>query len=305
MNTSDVLLASIGSASSAPSSTLASSTGCGSGNCGCGGGGSGAGGAEKPPATAPASVNGITIQAAGEELSEQDLRERAWAELLRQEAVRRELLPRHADLEAPALSIGDQRVIETMLDTAVQVPSPSAEECHRYYEARKEQFVEGRLVHARHILFAVTSGVDVHALSRRAEQALIELTRSADTARFAQLAAELSNCPSGAEGGDLGWFASHDCAEELTKELFHYKDATHGLGLHPRLVHSRYGFHIIEVLDRKDGRQLRFDEVQDRISTQLAQQARARALHQFMQLLAGAALVEGVSLDGADTPLVQ
>ncbi len=144
------------------------------------------------------------------------------------------------------------------------------------------------------------------ALSRRAEQALGELNRAgADTARFAQLAGELSNCPSSAQGGDLGWFGPHECAEELTKELFHYKDPTHGMGLHPRLVHSRYGFHIIEVLERKDGHQLRFDEVQDRIAARLTQQARARALHQYMQLLAGAALVEGVVLQGADSPLVQ
>jgi peptidyl-prolyl cis-trans isomerase C len=34
-------------------------------------------------------------------------------------------------------------------------------------------------------------------------------------------------------------------------------------------------------------------------------QSRAKALHQYMSLLAGQALVEGVELDSADTPLVQ
>jgi peptidyl-prolyl cis-trans isomerase C len=37
----------------------------------------------------------------------------------------------------------------------------------------------------------------------------------------------------------------------------------------------------------------------------LAQQSRADALHQYIQLLAGQALVEGVSLEGTDSPLVQ
>jgi peptidyl-prolyl cis-trans isomerase C len=78
-----------------------------------------------------------------------------------------------------------------------------------------------------------------------------------------------------------------------------------GIGLRPRLVHTRYGFHIVEVLGRKQGRQLSFDEVRERIAGQLAQQSRAKALHQYIQLLAGQASVEGVLLEATDSPLVQ
>ena len=188
----------------------------------------------------------------------------------------------------------------------MRVPQPTDDECRRYYEARQDRYVEGRLVHVRHILFAVTNGVDVHALAARAEQALLELSRKdVDPGRFAALARELSNCPSGAEGGDLGWIGPHDCADELANELFPQKSPSSGVGLRPRLVHTRYGFHIVEVLGRKQGRQLQFDEVRERIGVQLAQQSRAKALHQYIQLLAGQALVEGVSLEGADSPLVQ
>lgn len=277
---------------------MTTSTGCGSGTCGCSG-------ATKEPAV-PASINGITLHEPGHRPHDEELRERAWAELLRQEAVRQGLLPMHIDLEAPALSAGDQQILQAMLERAVTVPSPTEAECRRYYEARKERFVQGRLVHARHILFAVTPGVNVHALSVRAEQALVELSRGkAEPMRFAELARELSNCPSGAQGGDLGWFGPEECAEELANELFHQKNPMHGMGLHPRLVHSRHGFHIVEVLGRKQGRQAAFEEVRDRIAVELSQQSRARALHQYMQLLAGQALVEGVALEGAGTPLVQ
>jgi peptidyl-prolyl cis-trans isomerase C len=158
----------------------------------------------------------------------------------------------------------------------------------------------------RHILFAVTSGVDVHALAVRAETALLELSRQGvDPGRFAALARELSNCPSGADGGELGWIAPQDCADELANELFHQKNPLRGIGLRPRLVHTRYGFHIVEVLGRKQGRQLSFDDVRERIAVQLAQQSRAKALHQYIQLLAGQASVEGVLLEATDSPLVQ
>ena len=77
------------------------------------------------------------------------------------------------------------------------------------------------------------------------------------------------------------------------------------MGLRPRLVHSRYGLHIVEVLGRKQGRQLAYDDVCLRITVELAQQSRATALHQYIQLLAGRATLESVDLQAADTPLVQ
>lgn len=277
---------------------MSAGSGCGGGACTCGGG------TGKPASVA--AINGIALHRGAQQLDEAELRELAWAELLRQEAVRQGLLPRHPGLDAPALLPGERQVIEDMLERSVQVPQPTEDECRRYHETRQDRYVEGRLAQVRHILFAVTKGVDVHALARRAEQALLELSRKdVDPGRFASLARELSNCPSGAEGGDLGWIGPHDCADELANELFNQKSPLHGIGLHPRLVHTRYGFHIVEVLGRKQGRQLPFDEVHERIAVQLAQQTRAKALHQYIRLLAGQALVEGVSLEGADSPLVQ
>jgi len=275
---------------------MTSSTGCGGGSCGCGG----------AVQAAPASVNGIALYGVGEHLDDEALRERAWGELLRQEAVRQRLLPSHRDGTAPALSVGDQEVIAAMLERAVPVPAPTDDECRRYHAARQSQYVQGAKVHARHILFAVTAGVDVHKLAARAEQALLELgRRDVAAGRFAELARELSNCPSGDQGGDLGWFGPHECADELASELFHQQGPMPGVGLRPRLVHSRYGFHIVEVLEREPGRQTPFEEARGRIAVQLAQQSRAKALHQYIGLLAGAAAVEGVALAGAQSPLVQ
>ena len=75
--------------------------------------------------------------------------------------------------------------------------------------------------------------------------------------------------------------------------------------MHPRLVHSRYGLHIVEVLGRKQGRQLSYEQVRERIAIELAQRSRATALHQYIRVLAGDALVEGIDLEGASSPLVQ
>lgn len=269
-------------------------TGCGSSTCQC------AGAAPIP------SINGISLHEQGQHFDASTLREMAYGELLRQTAVKAGLLPRHTGLVAPELGEGERQVIETMVDQAVVSPSPTDDECRRYFEVNKSRFVVGEALHVRHILFAVTPGVNVHALTVHAEKALLELLRKdVPEARFSQLAAELSNCPTSTRGGDLGWIGLDDCAPELANELFHQKDSKWGMGVHPRLVHTRFGFHIIDVQGRRKGKQPPYEEVRTRVATELAMHSRARALHQYMSLLAGQAQVEGIELPSADTPLVQ
>jgi peptidyl-prolyl cis-trans isomerase C len=275
------------------------SVGCGSGSCQCAS-------AAAALANPPPSINGIALFEQGQQPPLDAVQELAYAELLRQEAVKAGLLPRHKGLTAPDLNDGERQIVEAMVDGAVVTPQPTEEECQRYYEANKAQFVVGQALHLRHILFAVTPGVNVQALATHAEKALLELLhKNAPAGRFEQLAAELSNCPTSTQGGDLGWVSPEDCAPELANELFHQNHAQRGNGVHTTLMHSRFGFHIMEVLGRREGEQKTYAEVQERIAAQLTLQSRSKALRQYMSLLVGQALVEGVDLEGSDSPLVQ
>ena len=276
------------------------SKGCGGGACGCG---------SQVASLAPvtiASINGIALHGPNARPDEESLRERAFTELLRQQAVQMGLLPRAAVLETPALGASERSVLEAMVDAAVQVPAPTKEECQRYFAARKNQYLVGQAVHLRHILFAVTPGVNVQSLSVHADKALISLLgKNVPIDLFGKLAAELSNCPSSTQGGDLGWLGPQDCAPELASILFFQAEVPAGLGVLPRLVHTRFGFHIIEIRERRDGKPLDFADVRERVAAQLALQSRAKALHQYMGLLLGQARVEGITLKAFDSPLVQ
>ena len=269
---------------------------CGSAHCACSG----------QLQIVPASINGVALHEPGQALDADTLRERAWAELLRQRAVHLGRLPRVNVLVAPELGAAEQQAIEAMTDDEVRAPEPTDEECRRYYEANKPHFIVGQALHVLHILFAVTPGVNVHALTQRAEAALLDLIRKdVPAGRFEQLAAQLSNCPSSAQGGDLGWVSPEDCAPELANELFYQTDSRWGMGVHPRLVHTRFGLHIIEVLGRRKGTLPAYEEVATGIRQRLQHQSRATALRQYMRLLVGQARVEGIELEGADSPLVQ
>ena len=297
-------------------SSASLNTGCGSGSCGCSGGASagaaaGLSAAGAAPIVIPqdlptAIINGVALHATGQRPLEDELRERAYAELLRQRAVAQGLLAPHDGPMAPELTDSERQVLETMVDADVHSPQPQEEECQRYYQAHTTQFTVGQALHVRHILFAVTPGINVQALAVHAEKALLELThKDTPPSRFAQLASELSNCPTSTQGGDLGWIGPDDCAPELAKELFHQSHHQGSVGIHPMLVHSRFGFHIVEVLERRAGTVPAYAEVHERIARLLAMQSRARALHQYMTLLAGEAELENIVLDAADSPLVQ
>lgn len=251
-----------------------------------------------------AAVNGVPLNAPGEWLDEEALRQRACTELLRQAAQRAGLL---AASDMPgvqgAFSSEASNAIEQLLERELAIPEPSEEACRRYHDAHPATHAQGERAHLRHVLFAVTPGVDVKQLRLRAEALLIEL-RCADDGgeKFAQAAAQWSNCPSGQQGGDLGWLTRADCAPEFAREVF---GGGAEIGVLARLVHSRFGLHVVEVVARDPGQQPAFEEVRQAIALTLRQQAWVNALRQYLQVLAGAAVLEGVVLDAAETPLVQ
>jgi peptidyl-prolyl cis-trans isomerase C len=201
-----------------------------------------------------------------------------------------------------AISEAAGTAIEAWLDAELQLPEPSEEACRRYHAAHLSRYAQGEQVQARHVLFAVTPGVDVNALRQRAEACLLDVRCAAPgTDRFAEVAASTSNCPSGAQGGALGWLTTQDIAPELANELFGHTE----VGVLPRLVHSRFGLHVVEVLARQAGTQPPFEAVHAAVAQSLRQHSFATALRQALQVLAGQADVQGVDLDAATSPLLQ
>jgi peptidyl-prolyl cis-trans isomerase C len=215
-------------------------------------------------------------------------------ELLRQRAITVGILPPDIDEDEPI-----DAAIERLLADEVSVPSPTEAECRRYYDNHLADFRSGDLVHARHILFQITPSVSVPEIRARAERALSELL--ADPDQFAAVARELSNCPSGQQGGNLGQIGRGDTVPEFERALFRL-DAS---GILPELVKTRHGFHIVAVDQSIPGKTLPFELVWKQVAERLEAGVEARALRQYISILAGQAEIAGVDLSGAETPLVQ
>ena len=281
-------------------------------------------------AAAQPGINGVLLNPLQQPLSTEELRQRACTELLRQTVIAAGRLD--AADPAPgdgAISEAASEAIAAWLEQELQLPDPSEAACRRHHAAHPARYRSGERVRVRHILFAVTPGMDVVRLRNRAETCLLDVrchdgsgvstatgggseasgandanaANAANAANdgFSKSARELSNCPSGEHGGDLGWLANTDCAPEFARELFGHVE----VGVLPRLVHSRFGLHVVEVIEREGGVAQSFESVRGAVATALRQQTYVAALRQYLQVLAGQAVIEGVDLAAASSPLVQ
>lgn len=235
-------------------------------------------------------VNGIEA-AVGSEMTNEMA---AVRELLRQRAIATGRVGKDVrDTEEIA------RAVEELLAGEVIIPSPTEDECRRYYDMHHVRFTTGELINVRHILFQVTPSVSIPQIRARAEQTLNELLQHPE--RFSEMAMELSNCPSGQNGGNLGQLGRGDTVPEFEKALFKFGAS----GLLRDLIKTRYGFHIVSVDQYIPGNLLPFELVRETIADRLEASVEERALRQYISVLAGQAEIEGADLDGATSPLVQ
>lgn len=91
-----------------------------------------------------------------------------------------------------------------------------------------------REVHAAHILVKT---------DKKAKEVLDKLNKGLS---FAEAARKYSDCPSGKNSGDLGWFGKGKMVPEFEKAAF---ESDKGKLLGP--VKTQFGYHLIKVLDKR------------------------------------------------------
>jgi peptidyl-prolyl cis-trans isomerase C len=85
-----------------------------------------------------------------------------------------------------------------------------------------------------------------HILVKTEDQANQILKRLADGEEFDKVARRFSSCPSGKNGGDLGWFGKGQMVPEFEKVAF---ENDPGKVVGP--VKTQFGYHVIKVTGRK------------------------------------------------------
>jgi len=192
--------------------------------------------------------------------------------------------------------------ISALIEREVRTPRADEETCRRYYQTHLSRFRSPDLIEARHILFVANPDDDAEAVvsARAKAHNAIELLKKRPD-RFAELARDLSACPSSKQGGSLGQLTRGSTVPELETFLFELEPGQ----LCPVPIRSRYGFHVLEVLRRVEGKTLPFEAVQKKIADYLEERVWRQAVHQYIQLLVGSSEIAGIELKGVSSPLVQ
>lgn len=252
------------------------------------------GGASPPPIR----VGAVTIEEAdiAQEMQYHPADSAGTAQLKAARAlVVRELLSQRAAAlglaEGEALDDADA-AIAALLEHELDVPEPSVEDCRRFHAAHAERFSEPTLLRVRHILLAAAPD-DAEARDagyRQGEKLLNALAEISE--RFTEFAMRHSACPSKEQGGELGWLAPGQTVAELDRALQHLPE-----GLHDRPLASRYGWHLVSIDERREGRELPYEQVAERVRHSLREQSTRRALRHYLLMLEAEIGVEGVTLD--------
>jgi peptidyl-prolyl cis-trans isomerase C len=196
---------------------------------------------------------------------------------------------------------GAEARIEALIAREVKIPRADAETCRRYYQTHLGRFRSPDLVEARHILFlADPDDAEAVAAARAKAQNVIELLEQRPD-RFGELARELSACSSSKQGGTLGQLTRGSTVPEFETFLFELEPGQ----LCPVPVRTRYGFHVLQLQRRVEGKTLPFEAVQEKIAEYLEESAWRVAVRQYIQLLVGRSKITGIELKGTSSPLVQ
>ena len=194
----------------------------------------------------------------------------------------------------------EEAATRALIEREVCLPETSEAACRQYYESNRAHFCSAPLLGVRHILLGCPAD-DAEARSLAREQALALIAELAgDGGRFAELALARSDCPSKEQGGALGQISKGQTVPEFERQLFRLPT-----GLAGQPLESRYGFHVVQVDQRIDGRELPYEAVAASIRAELEQRVWQRGVAQYLRTLVGDARIEGIRLEGADSPLLQ
>lgn len=249
------------------------------------------------------SVGGSVLseQAIAEEMQfhPADSVDEAWRAAARGLVIRELLLSEARELGIDA-ELSEEQRIATVIERAVVVPAPDEVACRRFYDTNPRRFRTSPLIAVSHILLAAApDDINGRMEQQDAGEALLEKLLT-QPGRFAEFARDYSVCQSRHMGGTLGQLSRGQTVREFERVVWRLPE-----GLHNRLVESRFGWHLVRVDQRVEGRELGFDQVKADIQAYLLEQVTRRALRQYLQVLAGEAGVTGVDLELPDSPLLQ
>ncbi len=183
------------------------------------------------------------------------------------------------------LSSGDEERQKVRQEAAAQIRSetllkkitsnvaqPTDKDIRRHYQRNVERFSVPEMVRAAHIVKHPEPEISSDKQKQQMDELLVCIQNGED---FAKLADEHSACPG--SGGDLGYFSRGQMVPSFEEVVFNMQ-----AGQTSKVFSTEFGWHIAKVIDRKPAMPCSLEQVRPVIVKELTQQAKDKALEDFL-----------------------
>ncbi len=204
--------------------------------------------------------------ASDKKMQKEFLEQLATSRLLYQEGVKQGLTKDPAvmsQIDEATRKIVLSALLQREIENRIKAPSP--EEVNQYYLTHADEFQQEKQVRARHILVKD---------EKEAAKLVAELQKGAD---FAALARDNSSCPSADQGGDLGFFTRNRMVKEFADAAFALKKDEICTP-----VKTKFGYHIIQVVEINEESTRPLDEVRTTIENKLTQEKKSQVFKEYV-----------------------
>ncbi|GAB4166415.1 MAG: peptidylprolyl isomerase [Geothermobacteraceae bacterium] len=167
-----------------------------------------------------------------------------------------------------------QKAEQAAVEQKVSVPEDRVK---AYYDENKDRFMRPRQFRASHILIRVdpsSNKEEREELQKKAED-LLKRARAGED--FYNLAYYNSDDRTKFVGGDLGYFHEGQTVKPFEQALLKLKP-----GEISDLVRTRFGFHIIKLVEVNEPRQLTYEEMQGKIRQQFEKEEREKIRSEWL-----------------------
>ncbi len=183
---------------------------------------------------------------------------------------------------------GKTLVVKKFIDEQVVQDIPvSDKELKTYYDSHPESFKRPEQVKASHILIKVepeAKEAEKDAARKKIKEVQQRLKSGED---FATLAKELSEGPSKARGGDLGYIRRGQMVGPFEKAAFALKP-----GEVSEVVETKFGYHLIKCFEKRPETVIAYDDVKERLRQFLRDQKARDKVGAYVEELKKKAKVE-------------
>ncbi len=179
--------------------------------------------------------------------------------------------------------VRDSMKIEKYFDIICKdVKKPSTEECRKFYEDKREEFLSPEMVKASHIVRRPLAGQKMPVFYKNMREIRQRIIDGGD---FAAAAIQHSECKD--SNGDLGWFPRGEMVPLFDDVVFNLK-----VGEISDVFQTEFGFHLVKVTDKRPAEYVEFEKVQGSIEQHLMEELKNEEIGKAVDKLRETALIE-------------